>query len=215
MDTLYYSIRRKYDMLVHMNKEAVLAKYPQSKMIVVTGPSGVGKNTLIRAIMDREPRLCFAISATSREIRPGDIPDVSYYFFSPQDFQQKIDDHELVEYSENYSGKFYGTLWSEIDRIWSQSKIPISDIDVYGAQNLKKIFGDHVRVIFIAPPSREILLERLRNRATENEQSISERVARWDMELSFQNSFDAVVINDNQEIAEQELYTVVQRMIHE
>lgn len=185
------------------------------KIITISGPSGVGKNTLLDYLLEVRSDLDFAVSATSRDMRTGDVDGETYFFLSPEEFRNKIDTGEFLEYFENYPGKFYGTLWSEVHRIWADGKAFISDIDVMGALNVKKELGDDVLAIFIAPPSLEVLKERLLSRGTETEETLAPRMARWEMELAKQNEFDVVLVNDDLEKTKKDLEDIVSTFLGE
>lgn len=185
----------------------------QQKIITISGPSGVGKNTLLDYVRSVNPHLDFAISATSRDIRPGEVEGKNYFYLSPSEFRTKIDADEFLEYFENYPGKFYGTLWSEIHRIWDEGKIFISDIDVMGALNIKKKLGSQVLTIFIVPPSLEELEKRLLARGTETKETLAPRMARWKMELEKRDEFDVVMMNDNLELAKKEIVDIIDNFI--
>lgn len=181
----------------------------KKRIITISGPSGVGKNTLLDHLIHVRDDVGFAVSATSREMRDGDVDGKTYFFLTPVEFQDKIDNQEFLEYFENYPGKFYGTLWSEVHRIWQEGKSFISDIDVMGALNIKKELGNDVLSIFIVPPSIEELRERLLARGTETQEALAPRIARWEMELGKKDEFDVVIVNDNLELAKIEIEKVV------
>ena len=147
------------------------------------------------------PRLEFSISACSRVKRDGETHGKDYYFISADDFKNKIGHDEFVEWQEVYPGSFYGTLKSEMDRIWSQGKVPIFDVDVVGGLNLKRFFGSSALAIFIQPPSVEVLHQRLRNRGTETDESLQKRISKAEHELSFATSFDTIVINNELQVS--------------
>ncbi len=168
-----------------------------SKLIVITAPSGAGKTTIVQRLLDKFDQLAFSISATTREKRPYEKNGVDYYFISREEFKKRIENGDFAEWEEVYENQFYGTLKSEIDRIWALGKDIIFDIEVKGAQNIKKAYGDQAIVIFIKPPSFEVLVERLKSRKTENEKSLNKRIARAKKELEYEDKFDQVVINDD------------------
>lgn len=187
----------------------------QKKIITISGPSGVGKNTLLEHLLAVRGDLGFAISATSRPIRQGEVEGENYFYLSLEEFRKKIEAGDFLEYFENYPGKIYGTLWSEVHRLWSEGKAFISDIDVMGALNIKKELGDDVLTIFVAPPSLDVLQERLLSRGTEDEAGLKERMARWEMELKKQDEFDVVVVNDNLDVTKQEMERIVADFLKE
>ena len=166
------------------------------KLVALTAPSGAGKTTIARAVRESIPELQFSVSATTRPPRAYEQEGVHYYFVTPDAFRQKVDDDDFLEYEEVYPGLFYGTLVSEVEKL-SQHGPVLLDIDVKGAQNVKARFGDRALVVFIQPPSLDVLAERLRGRATETDETLAKRLARAEMELGFAKSFDTVVVNDD------------------
>ncbi|MEM9836509.1 MAG: guanylate kinase [Bacteroidota bacterium] len=172
------------------------SKVAQGKILIFTAPSGAGKTTIVRHLLQYFPDLAFSVSATTRPPRPGEVDGKDYYFISPETFRNKIKSGEFVEYEEVYPGRFYGTLHAEIDRLWRAGKTIIFDIEVKGATNLKHFYPDSSLAVFVQPPSKELLFERLRNRSTEDEASLQARFARAAEELSYVNNFDRVLIND-------------------
>ncbi len=167
------------------------------KAIIVSAPSGAGKTTIVRHLLDHFPQLQFSISACSRPKRSSEKDGSDYYFMSAEEFRQKIQQEEFVEWQEVYPGSYYGTLKSELDRIWSEQKVPIFDVDVYGGLNLKKYFGAESLALFIQPPSIDVLETRLRNRGSENEETLKKRMDKAAQELSVANSFDRIIVNDD------------------
>ncbi len=167
-----------------------------SKMIIVTAPSGAGKTTIVKHLLEVFPDLSFSISATTRQPRPHEKNGKEYYFISNDEFTRKIENGEFIEYEQVYENQYYGTLHSEVDRVWQEGKSIIFDIDVKGALNLKHLYGSNALSIFIKPPSFEILKERLKNRKTENKTSLSKRIKKAQFELTFQDKFDKVLVND-------------------
>ena len=168
----------------------------QGKLVIVTAPSGAGKTTIVKHLLAQEPSLAFSVSATTRTKRETEIHGKDYYFFSEAIFREKIQADEFIEYEEVYPGKLYGTLKSEVDRIWSNNQHIIFDVDVKGALALKKKFPDRTLSIFIEPPSLEILIERLTNRNTETPQTLATRIERVRYEMTFSGQFDHIVVND-------------------
>lgn len=171
------------------------------KAIIISAPSGAGKTTIVRHLLQSELGLEFSVSACSRPMREGEIHGKDYYFLDPQEFRQKIEEGEFVEWEEVYPGSYYGTLKIELDRIWNSGRHVIFDVDVFGGINLKKIFGERALSLFIAPPSVEELEKRLRNRSLDDEESIKKRLSKARLELEQQFAFDVVIINDVLSIA--------------
>jgi len=170
------------------------------KALIFSAPSGSGKTTIVRHLLATNPDLGFSISASTRDKRGRtESHGKDYYFLSPKEFKKKIDGDEFVEWEEVYEGNFYGTLKSEIERIWQAGKNVIFDVDVKGGLNLKKYFGDRALAVFVKVPSLDILKERLRDRGTESEESLSRRLFKTNFEMSFQDQFDVVLVNENLE----------------
>lgn len=168
-----------------------------SKIIILTAPSGAGKTSITRHLLAAMPeRLAFSISAATRRPRGSETDGVDYYFISEQAFRQKIDEKAFVEWEMVYEGKYYGTLKSELQRIWDQGKLPLLDIDVKGAIHVQQQFPGHVLSLFIQPPSLEELERRLRSRGTETEASLSARISKASYELGFSHHFSKVIVND-------------------
>ena len=168
---------------------------PPKKLIVITAPSGAGKSSIVKKLLQHNPELSFSVSCTTRDKRTGEQDAHHYYFISADDFKKKISANEFVEHEEVYPGKFYGTLKVEVERIWNQRKVVVFDIDVKGALNLKKQFGEDCLTIFIAPPSKESLINRLKNRGTEDAKSLKARIKRSEEELTYADKFDKIVVN--------------------
>ncbi|MFA6770280.1 MAG: guanylate kinase [Bacteroidales bacterium] len=171
----------------------------QNKVIIISAPSGAGKSTVVSHLIKTFPNLGFSISATSREPRGEEQHGREYYFLSPKLFLKKIEESAFVEYEEVYTNLYYGTLKSEVERIWSEGKIAVFDIDVMGGINLKKLYKEKALSIFIMPPSIKVLKERLLKRGTETPESIELRLAKAAQEIEYSNKFDTVLINDNLE----------------
>ncbi len=166
------------------------------KLIVFTAPSGAGKSTVVRHLLHRFGDLAFSVSATTRSPREGEVDGREYYFISADAFRQKVNNGQFIEWEEVYPGLFYGTLRSEAERLWAEGKSIIFDIDVKGALNLKRQYGKNCLTVFIKPPSIDILIERLKGRGTESEESLAKRIERVREELGYENSFDRVLVND-------------------
>lgn len=180
------------------------------KIIIVSAPSGCGKSTVIKALLERgDLDLRFSISATSRPPRGEERHGVHYYFLTEEEFRRRIERDEFVEYEEVYAGRFYGTLKSEIDRIVSENHNVILDIDVKGAMNVKRIYGEEALALFIMPPSIDELRRRLEGRGTDAPEVIDERVAKAAYELEFAPRFDATVVNDNLAEAVEAVHQVI------
>ena len=166
------------------------------KLVVVAAPSGAGKTTIVQHLLTKFSTLAFSVSATTRVCRAHETDGKDYYFISTEVFRSRIEANEFLEWEEVYEDQFYGTLYSEIHRLWAEGKNVIFDIDVKGALNIKKAFPTEAITIFIKPPSKDILLQRLRNRKTEDQKSLDKRINRASLELTYESQFDAVVVND-------------------
>lgn len=173
----------------------------EGKLLIISAPSGAGKTTIVRHLLAEMPLLEFSISACSRAPRTGEVNGKDYYFLTADDFRRKIENNEFVEWEEVYPGHFYGTLWSELHRIWEAGHQVLFDVDVMGGINLKKKFPNNSLSVFIQPPSVDVLRQRLQSRGTETAEKIEMRVNKAVKELEFANKFDAIVLNDNLEIA--------------
>ena len=181
-----------------------------NKVIIFSAPSGAGKSTVVNHLLGLYPELEFSISATSRAPRGLEQHGVEYYFYSSDEFRSMIAEDKFVEYEEVYSGSFYGTLRSEVERIWAKGHAIVFDIDVQGGVNLKRIFGEQALSIFIQAPSVEILRERLVGRGTDTEEAIEKRVAKAASEMEFASGkFDYTLINDDLQTALAEAENVV------
>jgi len=178
------------------------AKYMQEgKLIIFSAPSGAGKTTIVHHLLGKIPELEFSISATTRHKRGDEVHGRDYYFISNEEFLHKIAHKEFVEFEEVYTGTFYGTLRSEIERIWSHGKHVIFDIDVEGGLHLKKKFGDKALAIFVQPPSLEVLIERLTGRGTDSAEKLAERIVKADKELKYADRFDVIQKNYDLQVA--------------
>ncbi|TCN67641.1 guanylate kinase [Acetobacteroides hydrogenigenes] len=171
------------------------------KMIIFSAPSGAGKTTIVKHLLSKFPQFEFSISATSRKMRDGEQHGKDYFFLSVDDFKRRIANDEFVEWEEVYADNFYGTLKSELERIWAKGNVVIFDVDVKGGVNLKRMFPDNSLSLFVMPPSVEELRNRLVGRGTDSAEAIERRVAKAQEELSYSSKFDVVVVNDNLEDA--------------
>jgi guanylate kinase len=167
------------------------------KIIIIAAPSGSGKTSITRHLLQQFPQLAFSISATTRAPRGVEVHGREYYFLSEADFRQRIEDGAFVEWEMVYAGKYYGTLRSEIDRMWQAGQVPVLDIDVQGALHVKNQFGAQCLSIFIQAPSVAELQRRLEARGTETPESLQARVSKAAYEMTFRDQFDAVVMNDD------------------
>ncbi|WP_020538234.1 guanylate kinase [Lewinella cohaerens] len=172
-----------------------------SKMLIFTAPSGAGKTTIVRHLLNTFPVLSFSVSATTRKQRPHEQDGYDYHFITKNDFIKRIDTGGFVEWEEVYEGLYYGTLHSEVDRLWTAGKHIIFDIEVKGATTIKKAYPEESLVVFVKPPSEEVLFSRLRERNTESPDSLAKRIARAAEELTYENSFDYVLLNDDLDTA--------------
>ena len=166
------------------------------KLVIFSAPSGSGKTTIVRELLQRFPQFEFSISATSRQPRGKEQHGIDYYFLSTEEFRQRVERDEFVEWEEVYAGTCYGTLKSEVERIWAKGNVIVFDVDVMGGINLKRLFGDDACSIFIMPPSIEELERRLRGRGTDSEEVIQKRIGKAEFELSKSPEFDYTVVND-------------------
>ena len=171
------------------------------KILIITAPSGAGKTSITKYLMETFPVLSFSVSATTRTPRGQEKDGIDYYFISMEDFKTKIKQKEFAEWEMVYEGKYYGTLKSELKRIWSLRKIPVLDIDVKGAIHVQRQYPENTLSLFIDPPSVDELKNRLLSRGTETEESLYARINKASYEISFKNNFDRVIINDNLEKA--------------
>ncbi len=185
----------------------------KSKLIIFSAPSGSGKTTIVTEILKQFPQLEFSISATSRLPRGVEKDGSEYYFLSSQEFEQKIQEDAFIEWEEVYKGTCYGTLRTEIERIWSSGNIIIFDVDVKGGLKLKEIFKEEALAIFIMPPSIDVLKERLIKRDTDTMEVIEKRVAKAEYEISLSNQFDKIIVNDNLDVAIKEVNQVITQSI--
>jgi len=182
----------------------------QGKLIVISAPSGSGKTTIAKAMLAKHPEILFSVSATTRQIRDGEVHGKDYFFLTKQDFKERILIGDLVEWEEIY-GNFYGTLRSEIDRAIQQGRMMLFDVDVKGALSIRKHFPKNSVLIFIRPPSMDILKKRLEDRNTENESSLKIRLERAAMELEEGSKFDFQVVNDDLQKAIDDVNAIIEK----
>ena len=173
-----------------------LAALKKGKLIIFSAPSGAGKTTIVKYLLGQNLNLEFSISATSRKPRHTETHKKDYHFLSEKEFQQKIENNEFLEWEEVYTGIYYGTLLSEVERIRNLGRNVIFDVDVVGGLNIKKYYGNHALAVFVQPPSVNELRSRLQNRSTETEEIIQMRIEKAEHELSFASQFDVVITND-------------------
>jgi guanylate kinase len=186
------------------------------KLIIFSAPSGSGKTTIVRHLLAENENLGFSISACTRDRRGrAEQNGKDYYFLTPEEFKQKIDNSEFVEWEEVYVGAFYGTLKSEIERVWASGKHVLFDVDVQGGLKLKQYYGDKALAIFVRVPDEETLRQRLIGRGTETEDSLSKRLFKVHFEMSFQNRFDVVLVNDDLETSYQKAQQLVDDFTNE
>jgi guanylate kinase len=186
----------------------------EGKLVIISAPSGAGKTTIVNHLLKKGLDLEFSVSATTREPRGKEKNGKEYYFISVGDFKERIKNNEFTEWQEVYKDQFYGTLKSEIERIWSDKKHVLFDVDVKGGINLKKIFGNKAISIFIMPPSVEELEKRLLLRATDDRSKIKIRVEKAIEEMKLADNFDHIVINDNLEQAQDKAYEMVKSFLN-
>ncbi|MEO7266362.1 MAG: guanylate kinase [Ferruginibacter sp.] len=174
---------------------------PYHKILIITAPSGAGKTSITRHLMKQFPQLAFSVSAATRAPRGQERDGVDYYFTSEDDFKEKIKHKEFAEWEMVYEGKYYGTLKSELERIWANNQVPVLDIDVKGAIHVQDQYPINTLSIFVEPPSVDELKKRLIGRGTESGDGIAARISKSSYEISFKEQFDKVVVNDNLENA--------------
>ena len=187
----------------------------KGKMLIVSAPSGSGKSTIVNWLMKEHPelKLYFSISCTSRAPRGTEQNGVEYFFLTPEEFRQRIENNEFLEYEEVYENRFYGTLKQQVENQRNQGQNVVFDVDVKGGVNIKKYYGDEALSMFIQPPSVEELRKRLVGRATDTQEAIEERLAKAEYELTFASQFDRIIVNDDLETAKQEALQVVKEFL--
>jgi guanylate kinase len=185
----------------------------EGNLIIFSAPSGSGKTTIVKQILAQFPSIEFSVSACSRKMREGEVQGRDYYFLSPDDFRKRIEANDFVEWEEVYAGSYYGTLRSELERIWQKGHHVAFDVDVKGGINLKKMFGKRALAIFVMPPSIDELRNRLIARGTETPESIAKRVGKAEEEITHAKDFDFIVVNDKLENAVQEAMGLVSNFL--
>ena len=186
----------------------------EGKCIIISAPSGAGKTTIVQALVQDMKQLAFSISACSREPRGNEQNGIDYYFLGREGFEQQIAENAFLEWEEVYDGMFYGTLKSELTRIWSEGKTVIFDVDVVGGIHLKQIMGEKALSIFIQPPSMEELSRRLTSRNTDSIDKINMRLAKAKQEIEQAKDFDVIVVNDQLELAIQTVHSTISSFIN-
>lgn len=185
------------------------------KIILLTAPSGSGKTSIVKYLMKKMPELSFSISATTRLPRENEKDGVDYYFISEEKFKDKIQKKEFLEWEMVYEGKYYGTLKSEMTRIWAENKIPVLDIDVQGAIHVQQQYPINTMALFIQAPSLEELKNRLKGRGSETEETLQARLDKASFEMSFKDSFKNIVINDDFDIACKEAEKIIHQFLQQ
>jgi guanylate kinase len=183
-------------------------------MFIFTAPSGAGKTTIVRHLLRTYDFLDFSVSATTRAMRDYEVDGKDYYFLTPEEFRAKVDNDEFIEWEEVYEDQYYGTLKSEVDRVWKSGKHIVFDIEVKGATNIKNMYDSKCQAIFIKPPSIEILIKRLTERKTESDTSLRKRIARVKREMAYQDTFDAILVNDLLQVALKEAEFMVETFVY-
>lgn len=183
------------------------------KLIIVTAPSGAGKTTVVRHLLNSFEELAFSVSATTRTKRENEEEGRDYYFMDVQKFKTLIEDGAFLEWEEVYENQFYGTLKKEAERLWSAGKHVVFDIDVQGALHLKTVFPDRTLTIFVKPPKKEVLVERLKKRQSESEESLKKRISKAELELTFEKKFDIVLVNDDLETTLKEAEWIINKYV--
>ncbi len=179
------------------------------KVVIVCAPSGSGKTSIVKYLLDSGLPLALSVSATSRTKRAQESDGKDYYFISADEFRARVANGEFLEWQEVYENQFYGTLLAELDRIWKAGNAVIFDVDVLGGLNIKKHFGDKALSVFIKPPTLECLRQRLLGRGTETPETLKKRLDKSEFELSFEDKFDKIILNDTLSVAQQEAYNLI------
>lgn len=185
-----------------------------SKIIIFSAPSGAGKTTIVQHLLQKFPKeLAFSVSACTRAPRPNEVNGKDYYFLSPEDFKKRIEENAFAEWEEVYENMLYGTLKSEIEKLWALGKTILFDVDVKGGLQLKKTYPHNSLAVFVKPPSIETLIERLKQRRTENEAQLQRRIARMREEMQYEPQFDHIILNKNLEEAFAEAIALTQNFL--
>jgi len=184
------------------------------KMIIFSAPSGAGKTTIVKHLLTVFPQFEFSISATSRAVRGGEVDGKDYFFLTAEEFRRRIANNEFVEWQEVYAGSYYGTLKSELERIWAKGNVVVFDVDVQGGVNLKKLFPDCSLSLFVMPPSVEELRLRLEGRGTDSPEAIAKRVAKAEEEIAFHQQFDYVIVNDDLDAAKSRAEEIIHAFLN-
>ena len=187
----------------------------EGKVIIVSAPSGAGKTSIVRHLLEAVPELQFSVSATTRNKRDYEVDGKDYYFITPENFKERLANDEFLEWQEVYKNQYYGSLKCEVERSWKNGGTVIFDVDVLGGLNIKKFYGDKALAVFIEPPTLEELCNRLKNRGTETEESLKKRVDKAEYEMSFADQFDRIVLNDDLKTAQQEMIDLVRDFLEE
>ncbi len=181
----------------------------EGKLLLFCGPSGSGKTTIVHHLLKTDPRLTFSVSATTRQKRDNEIDGIDYYFISVEEFRKRIEADEFIEWEEVYTGKYYGTLHSEVNKIWENGKVPIFDVDVEGGLKIKDKFGNRLLAVFVRPPSVEELHKRLTARNSETPESFKARIEKSEQELAYAFRFNKFIVNDVLKFALKESQIIV------
>tara|TARA_B110000881_G_C18397666_1_gene424312 strand:+ start:171 stop:752 length:582 start_codon:yes stop_codon:yes gene_type:complete len=185
----------------------------QGKAIIISAPSGAGKTTLVNKLLEAKLPLLFSISACSRNPRDGEENNKDYYFLPIEEFQQKINTQEFIEWEEVYKGNFYGTLKKEIERIWKKKKHVVFDVDVIGGVSLKEYFNENALSIFIKPPNLEVLAQRLKKRNSDDKESIKKRIEKSFEEMKSMDKFDKIIVNDKLSTSSKDIIETVEKFL--
>lgn len=181
----------------------------EGKLLLFCGPSGSGKTTIVQHLLKTDPRLAFSVSATTRKKRENETDGIDYHFITVEDFRKRIDNDEFIEWEEVYTGRYYGTLRSEINKIWENGKVPVFDVDVEGGLKIKNKFGDSLLAVFVRPPSLEELHKRLIARNSETPESYKARIEKSEHELAYAFRFNKFIVNDVLKFALKEARIIV------